>query len=52
MSFAVILVSSVDGGVIRVILFIMVMVAVALLLAGCVIALMTLYKQLKAPDRT
>jgi hypothetical protein len=50
MSFAVILVSSVDGGVIRVILFIMVLVAVALLLAGCVIAFMTLYKQLKAPD--
>jgi hypothetical protein len=51
MSFAVILASSADSGVIRVVLFIMVLVAVALLLAGCTIALMTLYKQLKAPER-
>ena len=51
MSFAVILASSVDGGVIRIILFIMVLVAVALLLTGCTIALMTFYKQSKAPDR-
>jgi hypothetical protein len=50
MSLVAILASSVGGETIRVILFIMVLVAVALLLAGCVIALMTLYKQLKAPD--
>ncbi len=51
MSFAVMVAGSVDGGVIRIILFIMVLVAVALLLAGCTIALVTFYKQFKAPDR-
>ncbi len=35
---------------IRTVLFIMVLVAVALLLAGGVIALMTLYKQLKRDE--
>lgn len=54
MVFAVILAnSSVDNsGVIRVVLFIMVLLAVALILAGCVIAFMTLYKQIKTPNRT
>jgi NhaP-type Na+/H+ and K+/H+ antiporter len=53
MLFAVMVASSgVDnGGVIRIVLFVMVLVAVALLLAGCTIALMTFYKQFKAPDR-
>ncbi len=54
MSVAVVQVSSVvDSGTIRVILFIMILLAVALILTGCVIALLTLYKQLKSrhPDR-
>jgi len=43
-----ILASSIDGGIIRIVLFIMVLIAVALLLAGSVIAVMTFYKQFKA----
>ncbi len=46
-----ILASSIDSATIRIVLFIMVLVAVALLLAGGVIALMTLYKQFKVPRR-
>jgi hypothetical protein len=45
-----ILASSIDA-TIRTVLFIMVLIAVALLLAGGVIALMTLYKQFKGPTR-
>ena len=48
----IILVSSIeDGTTIRIVLFIMVLIAIALLLVGAVIALMTLYKQLKASKR-
>jgi hypothetical protein len=50
MSVAVILVSSADSGTIRVVLFIMVLLAVALILTGGVIALLTLYKQMKTPE--
>ncbi|MBV9258339.1 MAG: hypothetical protein JO215_10000 [Ktedonobacteraceae bacterium] len=46
-----ILASTTGNETIRVVLFIMVLIAVALLLAGSVIALMTLYKQLKGPAR-
>ena len=50
MSVAVVQASSiVDSGTIRVVLFIMILLAVALILTGCVIALLTLYKQLKVP---
>lgn len=50
MSVAVVLASSIDGGTIRVVLFIMVLLAVALILTGCAIALLTLYKQIKVPE--
>lgn len=50
MSVAVVLASSIDGGTIRVVLFIMVLLAVALILTGCVIALLTFYKQIKVPE--
>lgn len=42
---AVLAASTVDGGAMRIALFIMVMVAVALILLGCGIALMTLFSQ-------
>jgi hypothetical protein len=42
---AVLAASTVDGGAMRIALFIMVMVAVALILLGCVIALLTLFNQ-------
>ncbi len=42
---AVLAMSAIDGSVMRVVLFILVMVAVALILLGCSIALLTLYKQ-------
>ncbi len=44
---AVLAMSAVDGGAMRVALFIMVLVAVALIIIGCVIALLTLYNQRK-----
>ncbi len=47
----VILASIMNGSTIRLVLFIMLLIAVALILAGSVIALMTLYKQVKAPMR-
>ena len=42
---AVLAVNAVDGGAMRIALFIMVMVAVALILLGCGIALLTLFNQ-------
>jgi hypothetical protein len=46
--------NAVDGGSMRVALFIMVLVAAALILTGCVIALLTFYQQRKnqAVDKT
>ena len=51
---AVVAASAVDGGAMRVALFIMVLVAVALILTGCVIALLALYNQRRnqAADET
>jgi len=47
MSIAAVMVNIMGDGTTRIVLFIMILIAVALILTGCIIALLTLYNQRK-----